>query len=373
MKYLLTPIIPLLFVASSLDAFMRLGEGNIDLTLDASVFYDSEINGRDEGLDDTIFTLSPGLRYSRSSKNFGIDASAGISLVKYADNDQFDDENFFFDLSFTPGARMETSRFVISGDLILTNETRTQESVGSVVTVLTYGASGGITYQPNRHYSISGGASYSREDPDSGQFSEKDRYGASLTLSVPINKNSSAQAGISYETTETETSVVDNDSYTYFVGLSGLILPKVSGNISVGIQQQKLDTGGDEESPYLSAGLEWMASERTRVLLDVSQSLGTTIEDRTSESLSVTVTARHEMSRAWSANVFAGYNEDDYSGAGPLDNRTDEETFVGLGTSYQIVEWGSIGLDIRYSDQSSSQSDFEYDRFRAGINFGAQW
>ncbi|NDV62332.1 outer membrane beta-barrel protein [Puniceicoccales bacterium CK1056] len=366
-------LISLLLVSSSLHAFMRLGEGNIDLTLDVSTYYDSEIRGQDEGLDDLIFTASPGLQYSRQSRNFGIDASAGVTFVKYADNDQFDDENFFFDLSFTPGARMETSRFVISGDLILSNETRTEESVGNIVTVLTYGASGSVTYNPNSKYSLIGGVSYSREDPDSDLFSEKDQYGASLTLEVPVSETTNSRIGVSYGKTESDTSVTDNDTFTYFVGLSGNLLPKVSGSIDVGIQQQKLDSGKDEKSPYLSAGLQWSASERTQVALDASKSFGTTIDDRTSESLSFSVTGSHQLTRAWSVNVFAGYIEDDYSGPGPLDNRTDEETFVGAGTSYQLVEWGSIGLDIRYSDQSSSESTFEYDRLRVGINFSGQW
>lgn len=373
MKNQIKLLIPLLFISSSLDALVRLGEGQVDLTLDVSAYYDSEINARDEGLDDFIFTASPGLEYSRNSRNFGIQASAGVSFIKYADNDQFDDENFFFDFSLTPGARMETSRFVISGDLLFSNETRSDDSVGSVVTVMNYGASGQITYNPNSKYSITGGASYGREDPDSGQFSEKDRYGASLTVQVPINESSSARVGVSYEKLESDTSVSDNETYTYFAGLSGNILPKVAGTIDVGIQQQELDTGGDEKSPYLSAGLEWTASERTQVILDASKSLGTTIDDRTSETLSVTLTGRHQLSRSWSASAYAGYIEDKYSGPGLLDNRTDEETFIGAGTSYQLVEWGSIGLDFRYSDQASTLDTFEYDRLRVGITFSGQW
>lgn len=366
-------LIPLLLITSSVHALVRFGEGNIDAVLDVSAYYDSEINARDEGLDDVIFTVSPGLQYSRSSRNFGIEATAGVSFIKYVDNDQFDDENFFFDVSLTPGARMETSRFSISGDLLLSNETRSEESVGSVVTVLNYGASGSITYRPNSKYSIIGGASFSTEDPDSSQLSEKDRVGASLSLQVPVNDTTDTEIGVSYDKTETDGSISDNESYTYFVGLSGNLMPKVSGNVKAGLQQQELDTGGDEKSPYLSAGLEWSASERTQLSLDASKSLGTTIDDRTSESLSITLTGRHQLTRAWSASAFIGYIEDEYSGPDSLDNRKDEETFIGAGTSYQLVEWGSIGLDFRYSDQTSTQSTFEYDRFRIGISFGGQW
>lgn len=373
MKNEIKLLIPCLLLSSSAEALVRLGEGTIDLIVDASIYYDSEIKARDEGLDDIIFTVAPSLQYSRDSRTLGFQASVGVSFVRYVDNDEFDDENFFFDFSLTPGAQMETSRFSVSGDLLFSNETRTEESVGDIVTVLTYGASGSVTYRPNSKYSVVGSASFSREEPDSDLLSDKDRFGGGLTLLVPINETTEAQAGVSYQKTDSETSASDNDTYTYFVGLSGNLLPKVSGNVSVGWQQQKVDSGGDEKSPFLSAGLNWLVSERTSMTLDASKSLGTTIDDRTSETLTVTLTASHQMTRDWSINGNIGYIEDIFSGATPIDNRTDEEYFIGAGTSYQIVEWGSLGFDVRYSDQTSSQPTFEFDRLRAGINFRGQW
>jgi outer membrane protein assembly factor BamA len=257
--------------------------------------------------------------------------------------------------------------------LIFSSGTRSEESVGDIVTVQNYGASGAITYRPNSKFSVVGSASFSREDPQSSLYTEKDRFGGGISLQVPISETSRVEGGISYEKTESETAVADNEIYTYFVGLSGNLLPKVSGNISVGIQQQKLDSGGDETSPYLSAGLDWLVSERTKVTLDASQNFGTTIDDRTSETQSVSLTASHQLRRDWSVNAFVGYIKDDYSGAAPVDNRTDEEYFIGVGTSYQLVEWESLGFDVRYSDQTSSQATFEYDRLRAGLSFNAQW
>jgi hypothetical protein len=366
-------LIPLFVLSSSLDALVRVGEGSIDFILDLSTYYDSNINSRSDGLDDFILTASPGLTYSRDSKNFGMEATAGISFIKYVDNDQYDDANFFFDLSLTPNARMETSRFVVSGDLILQNETRSEESVGEIVTVLTYGASGQIVYNPNSRYSIIGSASYTHEDPDSPQYSQQDRYGAGLSVEVPMNENIDTQAGVSYEYTQSDDTLVDNEVYTYFVGLSGNLLPKLAGNISGGIQQRTLDSGGKDNGPYLAAGLDWMASERTQMTLDAFNGFGTTIDDQTSKTFTVTLTGRHQLSRAWSINADIGYIEEQYSGLNLTVDRTDKQVFIGAGTSYQLVEWGSIGLDFRYSDKTSTDATFEYDRLRVGIIFSGQW
>jgi hypothetical protein len=366
-----TPVLliaSLTFAPVALQGLVNLGEGQIIFNVRTSVDYDSSIRSRSSNEEDFIFSLNPTLTYSRPSRNFDFSASLGVTLQRYAEFDENDDENFYFDLNITPQIERETSRFTFSGNLIFNSETRSEDSVGEIITTRNYGASGQVIYDPNQRYDLIGEVSYTRSDPDSDEFPNQDNYTGGVTVRVPVNQRLSTQGGVRVSDASSGSGISDGITYTYFVGFSGMISSKLSGNLNVGMQDRQFDEGASEQSPYVSGNLSWIINERTRSNLTLSRNFGSAIDSRSSENTSVSLGFSRSISEALSANLSFRYDEDKLDGRGSLATRTDEEKSVDAGLSYQIARWGSIRFNIRYSDQTSTDDTFEFDRVRAGVS-----
>jgi len=377
-KALIIPVTLLLVGSTASHALVNLGEGRIDLNLQVSAFYDTEIQSRNLGQEDFVFSIRPSLVYSRPSKNLDITASVGLDSITYLDYDQYNDTNFFFDLDISPNARMETSRFVFTGKVLLNTETRSEPSVGEIITFRNYGASGELKYDPNRRYTLIGSASYKVEDPDSNRYSKIDRLTVSGKVQVPVKESLNLEGSISYLDTASDGTTIgrpasDSQTFTYSAGLSGALLPKVRGGLSAGFQNRRFGSGGDDTSPYFSANLDWAVDDLSSLLLRASQEVGTSIDDRNSETFSITLTARRQLSRDLSGSLYIGYEDISYDGLLAAFSRDDEELFFGGRLTYQLVRWGSIGLDARYADRTSTEATFEYDRIRVGLVFNGRW
>ncbi|MGC9451834.1 MAG: outer membrane beta-barrel protein [Oceanipulchritudo sp.] len=366
-------------VAAPAYGLVNLGEGRIDFDMSVSSFYDTEIRARDAGEEDFIFSARPSLVYNRPSRLFDFSASVGLDFQKYLDYDEYDETNVFFDLNISPNARRETSRFVFSGDLLFNTETRSDETVGEIINVLNYGASAEVIYDPNRKFTIIGNTSYRREDPDSDVYDKVDNFELSGTLQVPVKEDVYIQGLVGYLDTSSDGRTTDSQTITYAAGFDGKLLPKLTGSFLIGMQDRDYDSREDDSSPYGSAGLDWAIDERSNINLIASQSVGTTIDDRSSETLDIRLTASRKLTRDLSGSLFAGYSDTSYDALVATDTgittetRDDEEYSVGGRISYQLVRWGSVSFEARYLDRSSSEPLFDYDRLRIGVTLNGRW
>lgn len=369
----LTLTLALLAGVHPMHGLVNLRDSQINLTLDTSLFYDTEIKSRNEGLEDFVLTVKTALTYERKNNNFALNASVGVLALQYFDYSDFSDENFFFDLGITPGSRLETSRFSFSGDILLNSETRSDPVVGEIVTTRNYGISGEVLYNPSSHYNIGLDASYNKTDPDGGSFNELESKMVGLSVYLPFSERLQAEIGGSFTSTSSDDQITsENDVLTYFVGLDGILLPKLTGSIQAGLQDREVDEGDSGSSPFVAADLTWAASDRTSFTLSADRSVGTNINDSVSETLVVEVAATHQLSRELSVAASAGYLDSEIEQA-ELPNRDDEELFGTLSLQYKIVRWGTLAFETRYSDRSSSDMLFDYDRLQAGAIFSAEW
>jgi hypothetical protein len=362
-------LLPLALTAS----IARFGESELSLRASASVTYDSEIRGRNLDLSDTIFREEVTLVYSRPSPTLEIAASVGLNLQQYADNSEFDDENISLDLSINPGVRMEASRFRYSVDVILNSVTRTDDAVGDIVSVRIYGLSGEVQYDPNSRLTIVTNASWRAEDPDSGTLREIDRRTVGLQLLTPIKEETRALIGFSYEKTDSDSALRnESDTVSYFIGLDGKLLPKLAGSLSLGMQQREFEDGGENDTPYIAAGLDWFINETTAAAIDVAYNSGTSLSDLTAETFSVKVDFKRELNRRWSAGLGLSYIEDTYEDR-ISSERNDEEWGIAGSLGYAFSDWGSLRFSLAYKDQSSNVSEFDFDRMQASLSVGGRW
>ncbi|NBD37259.1 MAG: outer membrane beta-barrel protein [Verrucomicrobia bacterium] len=368
----LTPFL-LLLLPCPLWALFNLGESTVDLSLQGDFSYDSEINARNQGLSDFIGSLGTDLHFSRPSPTLAIRASAGIRFIRYLDNSQFDDENFKFDLSVSPGQRFEGDRFSFSVDLILNSQTRSEETLGEIVNVRTYGLAAELTYRVNQRLTLVGTAGSQLEDPDSDRFDEVQRTNAGIAARFPIRKEMTGELGASYQKTDSDDEIrSEHDTVTVYVGLRDQILSKVTGSLSVGLQQRSFEDREDSTTPYLAGSLEWMINETTSSAIRSNYQTNTTFSDLTTESLDLSVIFRRQLNRDWSANAGIGYTDITYEGLTGED-REDEEYYATASLNWKFSRWGSLSASLRYSDRSSNVDFFQYDRLRTGVGFRARW
>ncbi|MEX0322353.1 MAG: outer membrane beta-barrel protein [Puniceicoccaceae bacterium] len=360
-------------VSSSVQALVNLGEGQIDLNLSVSTYWDSEIRGRDFGQEDFVLAVRPSLAYRRSTRNYDFSTSVGLNSVTYMDFSDLDKTDVYFDVDISPKKTIETSRFVFTGDLDLNSETQTNDAVGDIVTIRNYAASAKLVYDPNRQFTVTGTMGFSRRDPDSDQFFITDRFNAGISLAKPINKTTMAFGRLGYRDTKSDGTFSDSTTMTYSAGLSGEILPKLSGSMSAGMQNRDFDGRDSSNSPFVSAELDYVVDDLTTLGLTASQGLGTTIDDRSSENLDIRLTARRDISREMSGILYIGYRQSDYEGVFSELNRSDEDFLFGASITYQLVRWGSIGLDFSYVDRSSDSDQYAHDRTRIGVVFRGRW
>lgn len=371
--FILCALLPL-SAATPSQALVNLGEGRLNLTASASVFHDTAILARNSGQEDTIYTAGTGLTYTRPSRSFDFSAAVQLTIQRYAEFTDNDDENISLNVNFSPSQRLETSRFTITGDLILSTSTEANEEVGDIVTTRNYGLSLGVFYDPNRRYNLRLSASAVREDPDSDIYNETDRYNLGLTVEVPVKEDAFLEFGGSYNKSESDESVQSvGDTYTVFAGLSGQLLPKVGGFIRLGAQFLETEGLGSDEAPYASAGLNWLIDDSTSASIQLTREFGSTIDDRSSETTSGSISFNRELNRRMSANAGLRYIDSKYKGAAALGNRTDERIEVFSGLAYELTRNSSLSFSASYRDTSSSDSAFEYDQWRIGATVSVGW
>ena len=369
---------PSLAIAASLlpcltgHALVRIGEGQLDLTLSSTVTYDSQIRSRDGSGSDTIISLSPTLNYSREAPAYALSAGLGLEIVRFVDNGQFDDENLFFTLSVSPSAITEGDRFVFNSSINMAARTEARPEIGEIVTSRNYSATAGLLYRPNKSFSIRTTANYGLDDPD-GPYSQLESISLGSMISVPISETYSADAGITFTQTDSGDSLsTANDTFTYYGGLGINFSEKLKGSIHTGWQERDLEEGQSDSNPYLSVSLNWLIDASTSAGFSASQTVGNTIADQTSETLSLRGSVNRTLRRGLGATAVIGYSESKLSGIASGE-RKDEEITVEAGLSYALTDWGTIGMDISHSDRSSSEAAFSYSRLRAGLSFRATW
>lgn len=373
MKNILKAVLLVCAMSSTLHGLINLGEGRVDFLLSLTAEHDSKIRTNADSGGDFVISARPSLKYVRPSKNFDFSTAIGLVSTKYMDYGEYDKTHVFFDLDISPRLRRETSRFEFSGNILLNTETRSEEEVGDIITTTNYGGSANLVYRPNRKFTTSGTVSYRKEDPDNEQYFERENTGVSGTLGMMINKAVMLEGSVSYTDSTTGADGLQSEVIAYSAGFSGDLLPKVSGSISAGLQDRSYSGFSGDSSPYFSANLAWNADERSSVSLTASNSLGTTFTNRASDTFSIRLEGRRSISREVTGSVFLGYRDSQYKALETGSIRSDDGYDLGASIRYQLARYGSIGLNVSYSDRSSNNLLFSYDRLRIGVIFQGEW
>jgi hypothetical protein len=160
--------------------------------------------------------------------------------------------------------------------------------------------------------------------------------------------------GLRYRETSLGTPSGDSTDYYYNIGARGDFTPKFSGTFSIGYNQRKPETGGDETALGTEAALSYLLSEKTVLAIALSNDFSTSAEGISQKNLTITPSLTTKFSAAWEGSLGATYQKIEY-----FSGREDEYIDARIGTSYIINENASLslGYNIRSNDSDVSFTD----------------
>lgn len=375
---LFSPALGLLLAHPS-EALMRIGNGEVILSTSVTAEYESHIEGRASSPDDMIYRLDTTLNYTLPFRYVSFSVYGGYTVERYDENREFDDDffNLGFDVSVNPEtAEVRTDRFILTGDVDISSSSAVDEEIGELVTTRTYSANANLLYDASRYYNMNFSLGWSRSDPQNRgdqDLLETDTYSASAILSVPLVEGASLEAGATAGWSESDRdSASTGKTYTGFVGWNGPLSPKVFGSIRTGATLRETDGLGDDTAPYLSANLSWLATDRTTVGLSANNSFGSTLDDRATETFSLTGTVSHTFHPRLSGSVFTGLVKRDVTALEAAE-RNDTSYTAGASLNFDLTRNTNLSFNTTYAPQDSNDPDFDYERWTASLTWSGSW
>lgn len=406
-RYVLPSALAVLLAAvSTADCFgfAEFARGAVTLETEARGTYDSYfIGSRDPNhTDDYFLTLNPELRYSRKAGLAEVSAFAGVSVLRYDRNSEFDSEDF--NAGFRTGLPVsEGSR--LSGELSLSYNESTVVDYDVMDRIPTKSLGGAFSFayqlglktslQDSFNYSRSNRSAYSDQEFFGNQFSflYKEFLGeTSLRLTHGYDRTTSSGDNVlGAELDQTANSfsgslsrpiigkLVGEATYGYRIlhrsaqesifgqtkqngsffslGLNGPFLPpskfpKVESSASITYQESRSpginDMGGKTVTGDVR--LSWQARERTKLSFNASRSVDLSANDLSVENTRALFTVSQSVGNFTTLNGSLGYTWRKYRGLDRKDNTFE----AALDGRYAITKYWSAGASYSYQDNSGS-------------------
>lgn len=406
--------------AVTAGAALPLGRGELTAQIVTTAIYDSNVFGTPVATGDFSGTLGPRLSYRRKAGQIEADANAGVTFVRYLEQDQLNDENLSVDgtlrfpetnlLNYSGyltasyveasdvdndlNARVDTKTTAMTGhakfvsgarsDVVLdANYTDTLRSLGSDQKILTtmvvynyrdffYGNTLRLSGEHDQTTSSGDNAIGVPLDQDSTTFSAglerafaETKLRARVTAGYRVLNRSSAETA----------SGVDRQSGPVFTAsLDGPFLPekyfpKITSQFSLAYSDAATpginDTGNKELTGSLRLG--WQARETTQVSFVARRNQHLSIDDLSVVSTTVEFSVSQEFRYNLTGSITAGYEWAAYR----TTPRKDEIASVNAGLSYHFARaWDArLAYVLTSTDSTIPQSTFDRHIVSVGLTY----
>ncbi len=204
-----------------------------------------------------------------------------------------------------------------------------------------------------------------------------DQYTANLSLFRELKKDTTkGMVGVNYSKTEYEGKRGNFDVTTLMTGADHMFNPSAKGFGRVGVSSTSVDSYGssdDSATPYLSAGLNYAATEQTSFNGNISYS-ATRAQNSTYNSqdqLKMGLGVRHAVTAKISVVGTASYIQSDYDADSSTVAADAEDDWVQFSVrgSYEINRNNFVELGYEFTDRSTdvgTLSDFDRNRIDLG-------
>jgi len=355
-----------LLVSSPLSAFTEIADGALKFTADTSILWDSNYQGNANGDSDTVYSITPGFSWDRSSGRIKMQANASIEFQRLKDNDQYDDEyinaNFSIKAPFAPGSPMSGQ-----GSLAHNESSSIDESLNQRISRETSSASMSFSYRFRPKISANLNAAYieTANDEFSTITDHNLALGAtwhdiwrdvSLSLDYRLrNAKSSGAIGTGAK----------NKENSFSASLDGQLLPKnlfpkLEATLAFRLQSNSslIEDEADKQILGFQAGLHWPARETTTLNLTLDRDLQLSADDRTNEITRLNFGVVQQIGRKITTRLDIALSDTKTLSIDRSSTRFTAE----LNATYQVNRYLNLNAQASWSENYSSQSFGDYTR-----------
>lgn len=342
-------------------SLVSIDDGRNKLFVNASVSYtwDSNIYSIRDGESDSIYTASVGLDYARRAGFITVNAGAYVDASSFAENSGENFQNPRFNLEFTKQSGRTTGSLLLNA----ARQSRADSAANLRTESWSYEAGLNVKYPIIERYSLSGGIGYALRDfKDNRVLVDLQTYTANLDLFYIYNTERDIIAGyrVRYGETSAQNSYYD---HAFTAGISGKILPKLSGTIRFGYQFRVPNNSADESHSALTAAgiVTWNLTKKTKVSLNLSKDFTTTSTNATVDASAVTLNVQHALNSKINVYGGASYGINRFLGIAGS-GRKDEFISWDMGINYAMLGERltlNAGYSYYYNWSNFSFSTFE--------------
>lgn len=310
------------------------GKNRLFVNASASYTWDSNIYSIRGGDGDGIYSASLGIDFARRAGLIAVNGSVYIDASSFITNTGENFQNPRFNVEFTKQSGRTTGSLVLSA----ARQSRADTAANLRNESWAYEAGLSLKYPVIERYSLSGGVGYALRDfKDNSILVDLTTYTASLDLFYIYNTERDIIAGyrVRYGETSAQNSYYD---HAFTLGLSGKILPKLSGTVRVGYQTRQPNNSIDEshDSLTISSGVTWNMSKQTKVSLNLSKDFTTTSTNVTVDASNISMNIQRSINSKINAYVGGAYGINRFLGI-TGGGRKDEFISFDTGVNYAVL------------------------------------
>jgi len=353
------------------------GTDRIFVTGTAGYSRDSNIFSANGGGSDSIYSTGVALEYTRKAGWIGVNGGFGYDISRFEKYRGQDFENPRFSAELTK----QTGRTTGSLTLGAQRQSRADAAVNTRVTSWNYNAGLNVHYPVIERYSLSGGVAYNLvKYVANPAYADLATYSANLNLYYILSNERDLFVGYRFRYSDTKRDTHDTDN-SVNIGVTGRILPRLNGSLSVGYQVRKPSddpSGSGYGSTTASGSVSYAFTKKLTLTGIVAKDFATTASDTSIDTAMFGLNLGYTYSAKFSFGVDTGYGRNRFLGPGGLipDTKLQRED-----TSF---EWGanikytysqhfsaSVGYSLTRNWSNLAYSDFQRGSWNA--NASSRW
>lgn len=365
---------PLLASVAPAFALIKFNDGHdeIFVTGTAGVGYDSNLFATADGDGDTSLNASLELEYRRKAGMLGVGATLDWNVAQYQSHTEENFTNPDFKAELTKDSGRTTGALHVGAR----RENRADTAINLRTESWNYDADLTAKYPVIERYSIAGMAGYSRRDfLDNASLVDLNTYTAGADLLYALNSQRDLVAGYRHRLTDTTANTKDSDD-SFTVGVAGRILPKLSGNVRIGVQRRGIDRTDAPDESHVSTtstiGAVWTVSTRASVSAQVSKDFVTVATDASVDTTSAGLSAQYSLNTKTAVTAGISYGRLEFLDTGARGRRDDYATFS-AGLSRVINQHFRVSAGYLYFKNWSTLAISDFNRHTVSLNVTSRW
>lgn len=312
--------------------------------------------------EDIIFDITPGaeLTFGKDAQMSGA-LSVNVAISSYADNSRLNTE--LFSSNFRSSYDDGKLKMAFNAGFAELNQNTVD--VRGLTRRDVFNAGGNAEVEVSQITSVGVGLQFNREDYKPRGYTDSDSLTVPVDFFYKWTPKTDLSVGYRYRDYQVDTLGSDSNDHFFNVGARGEFTPKLTGRFAVGVNQRRLDRGGDDTGLGLDASFTYEFSPKTSLRFGASNDFATSPQGQQQENFSINAGVDTKLSEEWSINAGLSFRATDYG------TRTDDFIEARIGTSYIVNANLRIVGAYQHSSYSTVQanSDFKSNIFSVAANF----